>query len=161
MRRNFAATRPFDNQLTDKVTFFDYQTSPIMLWLLLSLFFVIPEGNLSYSSGDSKSSDESASIVEWLTEQDHDFGELKQGKPTSFVFKFKNIAPDTILLQTVRTTCGCTAARYTEEPIAPGAVGEIAVEYDAYQRGAFSKKIKVFFDKQKKAEVLWIRGEVN
>jgi hypothetical protein len=121
-----------------------------MLWLLLSL-------NLTAffdPSNDQK-------IVAWLTEQDHDFGELKQGKPASFAFKFKNIATDTIVLQTVRTSCGCTAARFTEEPIAPGATGEIAVEYDAYQRGTFSKKIKVFFDKQKKAETLWIRGEVN
>ncbi|MCW5921099.1 MAG: DUF1573 domain-containing protein [Saprospiraceae bacterium] len=100
-------------------------------------------------------------VVAWLTEQDHDFGELRRARPATFVFKFKNTATDTIVLQTVRTTCGCTAARYTEAPIAPGAVGEIAVEYDAYQTGAFSKKIKVFFDKQKKAEVLWIRGRVN
>jgi len=103
----------------------------------------------------------SGNVVAWLTEQDHDFGELRQGKPASFTFKFKNIAPDTIVLQTVRTTCGCTAAHYTEEPIAPGATGEIFVEFDAYQSGAFSKKIKVFFDKQKKAETLWVRGEVN
>ncbi len=115
-----------------------------MLWLLLSLNILFPP----------------TPVVTWLTEQDHDFGEIRHGRPTTFVFTFKNTAPDTILLQTVRTTCGCTAARYTEEPIAPGDMGEVAVEYDAYQRGAFSKKIKVFFDKQKKAEILWIRGEV-
>jgi hypothetical protein len=150
-----------------------------MIWLLLSLnffaFFVIPEGNLPklgfFESSEKRVSGRSAfrrmtkeseqKVVAWLTEQDHDFGELQQGRPASFVFKFKNIATDTILLQTARTTCGCTAARYTEEPIAPGAAGEIAVVYDAYQSGAFSKKIKVFFDKQKKAETLWIRGEVN
>jgi len=27
LRRNFAGTRPFDKQLTDKVTFFDYKLS--------------------------------------------------------------------------------------------------------------------------------------
>ena len=100
-------------------------------------------------------------VVAWLTEQDHDFGEIPQGRPRSFLFRFKNVSADTILLQTVRTTCGCTAAKYTEEPIAPGETGEIDVEYDAYQGGAFSKKIRVFFDKQKKAEILWIRGEVK
>lgn len=116
-----------------------------MLWLLLSLNLMLHP----------------APVVTWLTEQDHDFGEIRRGRPATFVFKFKNATADTLLLETVRTTCGCTAARYTEEPLAPGAVGEIAVEYDALQSGTFSKKIKVFFDKQKKAEVLWIRGEVD
>lgn len=124
-----------------------------MHWMLLVLSFLLPANTLPLS--------ETESVVTWLTEQDHDFGALRQGRPATFVFKFKNTASDTILLQTVRTTCGCTAARYTEEPIAPGAAGEITVEYDAYQSGAFSKKIKVFFDKQKKAETLWIRGEVD
>jgi len=138
-----------------------------MLWLLLSVSLttiVNPPVNtvfLSFLQNDKKNDKKSGSVVTWLTEQDHDFGELRQGKPATFVFKFKNIAPDTILLQTVRTTCGCTAARYTEDPVAPNETGEIAVEYDAYQSGAFSKKIKVFFDKQKKAETLRIRGEVN
>lgn len=100
-------------------------------------------------------------VVAWLTEQDHDFGEIRKDHPATFVFKFKNVITDTLVLQTVRTTCGCTAARYTEDPIPPGATGEVAVEYDAYQSGAFSKKIRVFFDKQKKAEILWIRGDVS
>lgn len=116
-----------------------------MLWLLLSLQFTIG----------------APSVVTWLTEQDHDFGEIRAGKPVSFVFRFKNTATDTLVLQTVRTTCGCTAARYTEEPIAPGAEGEVNIEYDAAQSGAFRKKIRVFFDRQRKAEILWISGEVN
>ena len=157
-----------------------------MLWILLSFIFnpspdPSPErrGDVEYTatSSDVSSTERSTSpllsgegsgvglndapLITWLTEQDHDFGALPKGKPATFVFKFKNAAPDTILLQTVRTTCGCTAARYTEEPIAPSATGEITVEYDAYQSGAFSKKIRVFFDKQKKAEILWIRGKVD
>lgn len=116
-----------------------------MLWLLLSLQFTIG----------------APSVVTWLTEQDHDFGEIRAGKPVSFVFRFKNTATDTLVLQTVRTTCGCTAARYTEEPIAPGAEGEVSIEYDAAQSGTFRKKIRVFFDRQRKAEILWISGEAK
>ncbi len=100
-------------------------------------------------------------MVRWLTEQDHDFGEISAGKPVSFVFRFKNISADTLILQTVRTTCGCTAARYTEGPIAPDTEGEVIIEYDAAQGGSFRKKIRVFFDRQRKPEILWIGGEVN
>jgi hypothetical protein len=102
-----------------------------------------------------------APVVTWLTSRDHDFGEIDRGKPVAFRFEFRNTASDTILLQTVRTTCGCTAAQYTETPIAPGATGSVNIEYDAAQNGSFTKKIRVFFDRQRKPEILRIRGRVN
>ena len=86
---------------------------------------------------------------------------MKQGRPQTFIFKFKNVHSDTILLQTVRTSCGCTAANWTESPIAPGAEGEVRIEYDAYMGGDFSKKIRVFFDQQRKPEILRISGTVK
>lgn len=101
------------------------------------------------------------SVVAWLNGQEFDFGTLRVGKPVHCVFKFKNISADTLLLETTRTTCGCTAASYTETPIPPSQEGSVTVEYDAEKTGFFEKKIKVFFDRQKKAEVLVIRGEVN
>jgi hypothetical protein len=100
-------------------------------------------------------------IVSWQTEKDHDFGKMRHERPQTFIFRFKNIHSEPILIENVRTTCGCTAATWTEGEIASGAEGEIVVEYDAYQRGSFSKKIRVFFNKQRKAEILWIRGDVN
>ncbi|HNL38655.1 MAG TPA: DUF1573 domain-containing protein [Saprospiraceae bacterium] len=100
-------------------------------------------------------------VVSWLTEQDHDFGEVPSGKTVHFLFKYKNISTEPLLLQTVRTTCGCTAADWTEEPVMPGGTGQISIEFESSQRGAFHKKIRVFFDKQRKAEILWIGGEVQ
>ncbi len=100
-------------------------------------------------------------VVEWLTERDHDFQHLRQEHPKTFAFRFKNIDKQPILLQTVRTSCGCTAATWTETPIPSGEIGQIEVEYDAYQRGEFRKKIRVFFDRQRKPEILWIHGEVD
>ncbi len=97
----------------------------------------------------------------WQTEKDHDFGQIRQGRPVKFVFQYKNTGDAPLTLETVRTTCGCTAAEWTEGPVAPGASGEISVEYDAYQGGAFKKKIRVFFQEQKKAEVLSIRGSAQ
>lgn len=94
----------------------------------------------------------------WQTEQDHNFGEIRQGRPVKFVFRYKNTGDAPLTLETVRTTCGCTAAEWTEGPVEPGNMGEISVEYDAYQGGSFKKKIKVFFEEQKKPEILWIRG---
>lgn len=130
-----------------------------MIWCLLYLRLWL--GGIEYNHCPSAEHFTGQPVVAWLTEQDHDFGNVHSNRPVSFAFKFKNISPDTILLQTVRTTCGCTAAQYTEEPIAPQSTGEVIVEYDAAQNGSFRKKIRVFFDRQRKPEILWIGGDVE
>lgn len=99
-------------------------------------------------------------VVSWLTEQDHDFGEVPAGKTVHFLFRYKNITAEPLLLQTVRTSCGCTAAEWTEEPVAPGETGQVLIEFESSQQGDFRKKIRVFFNHQRKAEILWIQGEV-
>ncbi len=126
--------------------------------LSLLMFVFLPNTQLQTSH---LASDAPGSKLAWLTEQDHDFGAIKQGRPVKFVFQFKNTGDTPLTLETVRTTCGCTAAQWTETPIAPGATGDIIIEYDAYQSGSFRKKIRVFFEERKKAEILWIQGETE
>lgn len=99
-------------------------------------------------------------VVQWLDSQEYDFGEIAHNRPVSVKFSFKNISDAPLILQTVRTTCGCTAANWTEAPIPAGGNGEVRIEYDAYQQGNFDKKITVFFDKQRKPEKLRIFGTV-
>jgi hypothetical protein len=103
---------------------------------------------------------DSATVVRWTTETDHDFGQVRDGSTARFVFQFQNLLEEPIVLQTVRTTCGCTAADWPEAPIGAGKSGDVVIEFDADKVGPFRKKITVFFDKQRKAETLWIRGEV-
>ncbi len=101
-----------------------------------------------------------APVVSWLTEQDHDFGEVPAGKTVRFMFRYKNVSAEPLLLQTVRVSCGCTAAEWTEEPVAPGENGQVLIEFESSLHGEFRKKIRVFFNKQRKPEILWIEGEV-
>ena len=125
-----------------------------MHWLLLSFTWTF------FATSAPEQRAKPPHIVTWTTETEHDFGEIRQGSTARFVFTFKNTSNESIVLQTVRTTCGCTAAEWTEEPLASGASGAVNIEFDADRSGAFRKKITVFFDKQRKPEVLWVRGEV-
>ncbi|MFN0014951.1 MAG: DUF1573 domain-containing protein [Saprospiraceae bacterium] len=101
------------------------------------------------------------SVVKWTTETEHDFGTLRAGNTATFTFTFQNVLTEPIVLETVRTTCGCTAADWTEAPVEAGQSGQVLIEYSADRRGDFKKKITVFFDKQRKAETLWITGVVE
>lgn len=102
-----------------------------------------------------------APSVTWPEGRQHDFGTVAHQRPVEHVFAFRNEGNVPVTVEVVRTTCGCTAARWTEGPIAPGKRGEILVQYDADLRGAFHKRIRVFFKEIKRGKMLHIRGVVE
>ncbi len=117
------------------------KTLGITLFVLGSLFFATP-------------------VVEWIGPKEHDFGDLKQGVPVNYVFKFKNVSDKPFVIDNIRTTCGCTAADWSELVVESNATDEIKITYDSRKTGYFRKKIKVFFSEQRKGETLYIEGYV-
>ena len=101
------------------------------------------------------------SKVEWVTPLEHDFGDIIHKKPVEHFFKFKNTTSEPILIDNVRTTCGCTTPDWTWEPIAPDSTSHIRVVFDAKKTGFFKKRVKVFLSNQKKATILKISGYVE
>lgn len=100
-------------------------------------------------------------MLEWQSPVSHDFGDLRQGVPVKVEFRFKNISAEPLVIDNVRTSCGCTAAEHPEIPVLPGETERILIEFDARKAGYFSKKIKVFLHGQRKPEVLVIEGNVE
>lgn len=104
---------------------------------------------------------QSNSEIEWMTPLEHDFGDIMHREPAKFNFKFKNTSTDSILIDNVRTTCGCTTPDWTWDPILPDSTSHIQVVFDAKKKGYFKKKVKVYFSNQRKATVLKIKGYVE
>ena len=115
----------------------------LLLFFLSSVFFQTNQG------------------IEWVTPIEHDFGDLIQKVPAEHFFEFKNTSPDSILIDNVRTTCGCTTPDWTWDPIAPDSTSQIRVVFNAKKSGYFSKKIKVYFSNQRKGTTLKISGYVE
>lgn len=82
--------------------------------------------------------------IRWI-EKDHDFGLMKeQAGPVTATSRFVNTGPDTVSVFSVRPSCGCTSADFSEEPVAPGDTAVISYTYDPYMRpGKFDKSVKV------------------
>ena len=99
-------------------------------------------------------------VVEWLTEMEHDFGDIPYQKEVKHTFKFKNKSTEPLVIETIRTTCGCTGSTWDETPILPDSIGTITIEYDAKKGGYFRKNAKVFFAGKRDAERLWVSGFV-
>lgn len=100
-------------------------------------------------------------LIEWITDTEYDFGDLEQDVPAETIFTFKNTSDQTITIENVRTTCGCTAPDWSPEPILPGENGTIKIEYDAHKPRYFRKRILVFITEQKKGEKLYVSGYVE
>ncbi len=97
----------------------------------------------------------------WLTPLHHNFGRIPRGQPATVQFELRNDGAQPLLIDNVRTPCGCTAVYWPEVPIPQGHTAVIVVEYNAAQSGYFHKPIKVFFRGQRFSRRLSVEGTVS
>lgn len=106
-----------------------------------------------------KADDRQAQLT--FTDREHDFGEVEEGKVVERVFTFKNTGNYPLMLQDIRTTCGCTAPEWTKEPIAPNEEGKIIVRFNsAHKAGQQRKVITVISNAANSSESLVLFGTV-
>ena len=91
----------------------------------------------------------------------HDFGVIQQSENGGYSFKFTNTGKEPLIIQNVRTSCGCTVASRPNAPILPGDSSEISVKYDTKRLGVFHKSITVTSNADNSSIVLTIKGEVK
>jgi len=90
-----------------------------------------------------------------------DFGKIALGSDGTCVFKFTNTSEENLLINVVRTSCGCTNPEWPKDPIEPGKTGEITVKYNTQIMGRFQKSITVFSNAVNSPVKLLIKGEVE
>jgi len=74
-----------------------------------------------------------------------DFGEIFQGEKVLHVFEFVNEGDETLLIDRVKSSCGCTAVLVSEKSIPPGGRGELQANFDSARfRNAVSKTIYLY-----------------
>lgn len=90
----------------------------------------------------------------------HDCGKIPVGEPVTVTYSVKNTGEAPILITAAKSSCGCTVAEYTKEPIKPGESGIVKATYNAARAGAFAKTVTVTFEGWAVGDVLTIKGEV-
>lgn len=90
----------------------------------------------------------------------HNFGDiLLDSGPVSCTFTVKNIGTKPLVIYNALTTCGCTKADWTKEPIMPGKTGKISATYTNDEGPyPFDKTVTVYFSEPKKPVILKMRG---
>ncbi|HOY30789.1 MAG TPA: DUF1573 domain-containing protein [Bacteroidales bacterium] len=92
----------------------------------------------------------------------HDFGKFKEeGGKVSTEFNFTNNGNEKLEIATVKPSCGCITAEWTQTPVAPGGKGFVKVFYDPNRRpGVFEKSVWVSSNALVPEVTLNIKGEV-
>jgi len=90
----------------------------------------------------------------------HDFGTIKEsGGKVSVIFTFTNRSDSPLVISKVVVSCGCSAAEWTREPVAPGKQGYIKATYDPANRiYSFNKSLTVYSNGNPSKVALTIQG---
>jgi Protein of unknown function (DUF1573) len=89
-----------------------------------------------------------------------DYGQIAKGSDGIRVFEFTNIGNADLIIQDVKSSCGCTVPEKPKDPVAPGKTGVIKVKYDTQRVGKIRKTITVYSNATESIKAIKIKGEV-
>jgi hypothetical protein len=127
----------------------------LMLVMFTGFLFLTAQGQ----TAQNKPAQPAAKTYAW-NETTHDFGKIMQNDPATVTFSVKNNGTTPLIITAAKSSCGCTVAEYTKEPIRPNESGIVKTTYNSARIGAFSKTVTVIFDGIDVGETLTIKGEV-
>lgn len=90
----------------------------------------------------SETAKDTKAAAAW-TETTINTGKINQGEPVTVTYSFTNTGDAPLTIEHVKPSCGCTAADYSKEAIAPGESGFVKATYNAKAAGMFNKVITV------------------
>ena len=89
-----------------------------------------------------------------------DCGQVAFKSPVTAEFEMQNSGGRPLVIDDVRTGCGCTTVDYPQSPIPPGQKFMVKITYDAKQMGHFNKQIGIYGNGSKEPLMLSLRGVV-
>ena len=125
---------------------------PVILAVLIACSCTESGKDAAKAANNSKIEFESTSF---------DFGKIAFASDGTCIFRFTNTSKNPLIVNVVRTTCGCTNPEWPKDIIDPGKTGEIRVTYNTQIPGRFQKSITVFCNAQNSPVKLLIKGEVE
>ena len=90
------------------------------------------------------------------------FGTVTEGEKVKHTYSFKNSGDEPLILSNAVGSCGCTVPQWPREPIAPGASGEIVVEFNSQGKpGERDQKVTITANTVPAQTVLSLQGTVE
>ena len=95
-------------------------------------------------------------------EEEHNFGDIRDGDIVSHTFKFTNTGEAPLIISKATAACGCTVPQWPRQPIPVGGSGEIKVQFDSSNKpGMQNKVVTITANTESKIKKLLIRAQVG
>ena len=95
-------------------------------------------------------------------QEEHNFGEIRDGDIVSHTFRFTNSGEAPLIISKATAACGCTVPQWPKQPIPVGGSGEIQVQFDSSNKpGMQNKVVTITANTESKVKKLLIRAQVN
>lgn len=96
-----------------------------------------------------------------LDKAELDFGTFPKNEVKGGKFQLTNTGKNLLVVYDVITSCGCTKAEYSKNPVRPGETLELTVRYEADEVGLFNKMLTVYSNAIGSPLKLWVKGQVK
>ena len=92
----------------------------------------------------------------------HDFGLIGGTQKVSHQFVFTNKGAEPVVIDTVKSHCGCTTSSYTREPVMPDKTGTVTVTYDPTDHyGGFRKTVTLVLNGGEEYQEVRVTGQIK
>ena len=101
-------------------------------------------------------------VISW-EKTSYNFGAVKKEDGiVTYRFIFTNVGDDPLLIEKVKSTCGCTSSNYTKDQVCPNEKGFVEIAFDpSNQSGDFFKVITIITNERSLvASKLEIKGKI-
>ncbi len=89
-----------------------------------------------------------------------DYGTINKNSDGTRTFEFTNTGDAPLIINRVKSSCGCTVPSKPTKPIMPGQSDKIVVKYNTRRPGPFRKTITVYSNAVNNVVILKIKGKV-
>jgi len=97
-----------------------------------------------------------------FTKEIHKFGEISEGEIGICEFYFRNVGNTNLIIQSIESSCGCTAVKWKKKPIKVGEESKITVEFNSKGRhGKQYKVLTIFANTKRKVKELKITATIK
>ncbi len=127
--------------------------SKILTLLFISLIIS------SCNSSEKKEKEAPMASIQFL-DTFHNFGDISYASNGRCYFEFTNTSKENLIINNVRSTCGCTRPEWPQKPIRPGKKGQIGITYNTKISGNFYKSITVYSNTEESPTKLFVKGNV-
>jgi hypothetical protein len=128
--------------------------------LTLGALFIVVILSFGQTNEGTETNEDGARIE--FNETTHNYGTIEYKGNGNCKFVFENTGNKPLVLNNVRSSCGCTTPRWPKnKPVNPGETDTINVRYNTGIVGNFTKSIHVYSNAVNKSPIrLTIKGKV-